>query len=153
MNIKSCTEKFVESSGLAYTIFRLCGFHQVRGFKSVNFRQVTIALQVRVARGDKLQSRHMNNLKSADESILALFLDLLEARMRQSTEVLGKATHCLKPSKTGEGLLARALASQAVIGNYAVPILEDKPVWGTTDETRTAYLDSQVGLSFRRCAR
>lgn len=36
---------------------------------------------------------------------------------------------------------------QAVIGNYAVPILEDKPVWGTTDETRTAYLDSQVGHS------
>jgi len=32
---------------------------------------------------------------------------------------------------------------QATIGNYAVPILEDKTVWGTTDETRTAYLDSQ----------
>jgi hypothetical protein len=31
-----------------------------------------------------------------------------------------------------------------VIGNYAVPILEDKPVWGTTDETRISYLDSQV---------
>ena len=33
--------------------------------------------------------------------------------------------------------------TQAVIGNYAVPILEDKSVWGTNDETRTAYLDSQ----------
>ena len=33
--------------------------------------------------------------------------------------------------------------SQAVIGNYAVPILEDRAVYGTTDETRTAYLDSQ----------
>lgn len=32
---------------------------------------------------------------------------------------------------------------QAVIGNYAVPILEDRPVWGTNDETRTAYLDTQ----------
>ncbi|PSC72172.1 NAD(P)-binding Rossmann-fold superfamily [Micractinium conductrix] len=32
---------------------------------------------------------------------------------------------------------------QAIIGNYAVPILEEKPVWGTTDQTRTAYLDSQ----------
>eukprot|EP00798_Chlamydomonas_sp_ICE-L_P031030 gene31029-7122_t len=32
---------------------------------------------------------------------------------------------------------------QAVIGNYAVPILEEKPVWGSTDETRTAYLDTQ----------
>ena len=31
---------------------------------------------------------------------------------------------------------------QAIIGNYAVPILEEKPVWGTTEETRTAYLDS-----------
>lgn len=32
---------------------------------------------------------------------------------------------------------------QAIIGNYAVPILEDKPVWGTTDATRTAYMDTQ----------
>lgn len=31
---------------------------------------------------------------------------------------------------------------QALIGNYAVPILEDKQVWGTTDNTKTAYLDS-----------
>lgn len=32
---------------------------------------------------------------------------------------------------------------QALIGNYAVPILEEKTVWGTTDVTRTAYLDTQ----------
>eukprot|EP00887_Chlorella_sp_A99_P002106 scaffold21.g2106.t1 len=32
---------------------------------------------------------------------------------------------------------------QAIIGNYAVPILEEKPVWGTSDETRTAYMDSR----------
>ncbi|KAI3438202.1 hypothetical protein D9Q98_000639 [Chlorella vulgaris] len=32
---------------------------------------------------------------------------------------------------------------QAIIGNYAVPILEEKAVWGTTDATRTAYLDTQ----------
>ncbi|KAL4450027.1 hypothetical protein ABPG77_010696 [Micractinium sp. CCAP 211/92] len=32
---------------------------------------------------------------------------------------------------------------QAIIGNYAVPILEEKPVWGTTDQTRTAYMDTQ----------
>lgn len=31
---------------------------------------------------------------------------------------------------------------QALIGNYAVPILEEKQVWGTTDNTKTAYLDS-----------
>jgi hypothetical protein len=33
---------------------------------------------------------------------------------------------------------------QACIGNYAVPILEDRQVWGTNDDSRTAYLDSQV---------
>lgn len=59
MNIKTCTEKFLEESGVPYTIFRLCGF------------------------------------------------------------------------------------MQAVIGNYAVPILEDRTVWGTNDTSRTAYLDSQ----------
>ena len=31
---------------------------------------------------------------------------------------------------------------QAIIGNYAVPILEEKPVWGTSDTTKTAYLDT-----------
>ena len=59
MQIKACTEKFVASSGLPFTTFRLCGF------------------------------------------------------------------------------------MQALIGNYAVPILEEKTVWGTTDGTRTAYLDSR----------
>ena len=33
---------------------------------------------------------------------------------------------------------------QAIIGNYAVPVLEEKQVWGTSDQTKTAYLDSQV---------
>lgn len=32
---------------------------------------------------------------------------------------------------------------QAVIGNYAVPILEDRSVWGTNDDSRTAYMDTQ----------
>ena len=40
---------------------------------------------------------------------------------------------------------------QALIGNYAVPILEDKQVWGTSDETRTAYLDSQARRFPRLC--
>lgn len=31
---------------------------------------------------------------------------------------------------------------QAVIGNYAVPILEDRQVWGTNDVSRIAYLDT-----------
>ena len=31
---------------------------------------------------------------------------------------------------------------QAIIGNYAVPVLEEKSVWSTTDDTKTAYLDT-----------
>lgn len=31
---------------------------------------------------------------------------------------------------------------QALIGAYAVPILEDRTVWGTNDNSRTAYLDT-----------
>ena len=58
MNIKKCTEEFLEQSGMDYTVFRLAGF------------------------------------------------------------------------------------MQAIIGNYAVPILEEKPVWGTSDSTKTAYLDT-----------
>ena len=30
MNIKHCTEQFLATSGLNYTVFRLCGFMQVR---------------------------------------------------------------------------------------------------------------------------
>merc|ERR1719235_1200858 len=59
MNIKSCTEAFVRSAGLNYTIIRLCGF------------------------------------------------------------------------------------MQAIIGNCAIPILEERSVWGTDDQTRTAYIDTQ----------
>ena len=44
---------------------------------------------------------------------------------------------------------------QAIIGNYAVPILEEKQVWGTSDQTRTAYLDStdvaRMTLASLRC--
>merc|ERR1719473_2488776 len=32
---------------------------------------------------------------------------------------------------------------QATIGNYAVPILEDQSVWGTDDNSRSAYMDTQ----------
>mmetsp|Transcript_38449 Transcript_38449/g.46386 ORF Transcript_38449/g.46386 Transcript_38449/m.46386 type:complete len:413 (-) Transcript_38449:185-1423(-) len=32
---------------------------------------------------------------------------------------------------------------QALIGQYAVPILEEQEVWGTNDTTKTAYLDTQ----------
>ena len=44
---------------------------------------------------------------------------------------------------------------QAIIGNYAVPILEEKQVWGTNDQTRTAYLDTtdvaRMTLASLRC--
>ena len=32
---------------------------------------------------------------------------------------------------------------QAIIGNYAVPIMEETQVWSTDDDTRTSCLDSQ----------
>jgi len=59
MSIKACTEVFIKSTNMDYTIFRLCGF------------------------------------------------------------------------------------MQAIIGNYAVPILENRTVWGTNENTQTAYVDTQ----------
>lgn len=32
---------------------------------------------------------------------------------------------------------------QAIIGNYAVPILERRPVWGTNENTKTSYVETQ----------
>ena len=48
--------------------------------------------------------------------------------------------------------VSAACCLQAIIGNYAVPILEEKAVWGTNDETRTAYLDSLASRAGRQAA-
>lgn len=52
--------------------------------------------------------------------------------MRCTANIAALLTHCY------------LVIVQAVIGNYAVPILEDKSVWGTNDDSRTAYMDTQV---------
>ena len=35
------------------------------------------------------------------------------------------------------------MCSPGLIGQYAVPVLEDRQVWGTSDQTRIAYMDTQ----------
>lgn len=62
----------------------------------------------------------------------------------------------LKQPQHRNGSRSSAIVSQAIIGNYAVPILEEKQVWGTNDQTRTAYLDTtdvaRMTLAALRCA-
>lgn len=40
LQVKSCTEKFLQASGLNYTTFRLCGFMQVTAPSSECMRNV-----------------------------------------------------------------------------------------------------------------
>ena len=59
---------------------------------------------------------------------------------------------CIAPSGMSDHCMR---GPQAIIGNYAVPILEEKQVWGTNDQTRTAYLDTtdvaRMTLASLRC--
>mmetsp|Transcript_22474 Transcript_22474/g.58611 ORF Transcript_22474/g.58611 Transcript_22474/m.58611 type:complete len:400 (-) Transcript_22474:50-1249(-) len=48
----------------------------------------------------------------------------------------------LKESGLNYTILRMCGFMQAVIGNYAVPVLEEQSVWGTSDKTKTAYLDA-----------
>mmetsp|Transcript_8980 Transcript_8980/g.16167 ORF Transcript_8980/g.16167 Transcript_8980/m.16167 type:complete len:400 (-) Transcript_8980:171-1370(-) len=48
----------------------------------------------------------------------------------------------LKESGLNYTVLRMCGFMQAVIGNYAVPVLEEQSVWGTGDKTKTAYLDA-----------
>jgi hypothetical protein len=131
MNIKACTEEYLAGSGLNYTILRLCGFMQVGAGP-----RAACAARPRAC--------------------------CARARARVSTRAWPRRHACLTAPTPGLVHLPQPLPlthppptpplppppPQAVIGNYAVPILEDRPVWGTNDETRTAYLDTQV-----RCRR
>lgn len=121
MNIKSCTEKFLESSGLNHTTFRLCGFHQVR-----------------TVQGHACAAHTQRRPHACQQTVVTATATRLP---------LGKSHPVHTALQTDAQMSLLLDCWQAVIGNYAVPILEDKPVWGTTDETRTAYLDSQVGHS------
>jgi hypothetical protein len=44
LQIKTCTEKFLASSNLNYTVFRLCGFMQVRGVLVHTFNSCILSL-------------------------------------------------------------------------------------------------------------
>ncbi len=129
MNIKACTEKFLASSGVPYTALRLTGFHQVRH----------AAARGRLYRGGSSSTCPPPAPCGARPGV--------EAARSHGCRLL----HCqLDPSSGSDAAIVRGAAAavvcpcapQAVIGNYAVPILEDKTVWGTTDQSRTAYLDS-----------
>lgn len=58
-------------------------------------------------------------------------------------EIKTKTELFLKESGVDYTIIRLCGFMQALIGQYAVPILEDKPVWGTDASTRVAYIDTQ----------
>jgi hypothetical protein len=129
MNMKACTEEYLKSSGVDYTILRLCGFMQVRGSRQAA-RQAAAGSgrSGRQAAGLAILAAPSHGLPTASREDCSSCRARAGAGARSGGCLLGSPPP-LPPPK-------------AVIGNYAVPILEDKTVWGTNDETRTAYLDA-----------
>ena len=130
MRIKSASEDFLQQSGVPFTIFRLCGFMQVPSWGCAT----TSACCGLGTPG--VPWLHTCTCAGSE---------LPGARRCKASWNMHEAT----PSMTGSIVFGchadDTIASvQAIIGNYAVPILEERQVWGTSDETRTAYMDSQV---------
>jgi uncharacterized protein YbjT (DUF2867 family) len=99
MDIKRCTEIYLEESGLNYTTLRLCGFMQVR------------------------------------------------ARLRAAPLPTPSPARWIQPRRS---------PPQPLVSAYAVPVLEEKGMYGSGDGTRIAYLDTQdiakMTMAAVRCA-
>ena len=143
MQVKTCTERYIQQSGLDYTIFRLCGFMQAW------------PPQPDLGQIDWLINK--STCKTTMQHFHALSIWACASAPRLSTGVIKSSiileVLCLTywrsrawPAQQCQN--RRHADAQAIIGNYAVPVLEEKQVWGTSDDTRTAYLDSQVLPAF-----
>ena len=133
-NIKRSTEQFLAESGLNFTVFRLCGFMQVR-------RIAPLACAAWLLCVELLRGTFAGLATFAGQAVDGCDVEMPPAFCCAASPLL------FDPLLLPTGPLC---CLQAIIGNYAVPILEEKAVWGTNDETRTAYLDSQASRADSR---